>query len=220
MKKSDYVVEDLGNIFKNIPDSVLRWIIALSMAANDLVLNVKMMRHFDDLPPESHYFFRLSLSHLREIAKILSSYNKMEEIRYFLRCLDKETRKIYKKITKLLVPFEESSITKKVLVPIRSYCFHYPREKDKEYKDWPAFLKTFSKIGVRFNKNEESVMRTRYLFVDHIVSDKVNKHLSKDITDKISYVAFYVVEFVDSILAILKSKLLKECSVNLVEGKQ
>jgi len=49
---------------------VIMLIIALSMAANDLTLLSKLIRQSED-EAESRYFFRLSFSHLKEIARVI-----------------------------------------------------------------------------------------------------------------------------------------------------
>ena len=206
MEEKNYIVEDLKNIFKDVPDPILRWVIGLSMAANDLALSVKLMKNYEDLAPESHYFFRLSLSHLREVANFVKRYSKNNGIQDFLKSLDAETQQMYSEITETLIPLEQGGITKDILLPIRNSCFHYPSEDGSLFKDWPGVLKELTEIEVRFDKNDKTILGTRYIFADVVVSKKVNNCLSKETTDKISYIAFHTVQFVDRVLHFLKNK--------------
>lgn len=202
-----YDYEDLKNIFDNLSDFELRWIIALSMAANDLTLLLKLIKQYNDAA-ESDYFFRLSFSHLREIAKVINSSQKNSEIQCLLKSMDSETQTVYKKISDSLLPFEDGSLTKDILKSTRDECFHYPDilGDREEFKDLPKILKALDQKKVRFDKENNTILGRRYLFADDAVGFSVNKRLSKLIVDQISIVAVSIMQFIDHLLAFLKTK--------------
>lgn len=202
-----YQTKDLGDIFDDLDDSVVRFIVALAMGANDLNLNVSLMRQYEG-QGEGFYFLRLSFSHLREIAKCMGEAQKSRLIKCFITKLDTETKNIYSDISVSLASFDNGSVTKNILKPIRDECFHYPdvntNNNPKYFKNLIQILKTLDKKEVRLLENDESILRQRYLFIDAIIGSIVNLQLNKDIVDKISQITFSVIQFVDHVLAFLK----------------
>jgi hypothetical protein len=206
---SKYQTTDLGNIFNGLDDSIVRFIVALAMAANDLSLNVSLIRQYKE-QGEGLYFFRLSFSHLKEIAKLINEAQKSQPIQCFIPKLDTETQNIYRNISASLVLFDNGSLTKDTLKPIRDECFHYPdvnsNNNPKYFKDLIKILIALDKKEVRFLENEESNLGHRYLFADAIAGFTVNSRLNKDIVDQISRIVFSIIQFVDHVLAFLKDK--------------
>ncbi len=200
-----YKAVDLGNIFDGVPNAVLRWIAALAMAANDLSLNIKHIREYGD-HVEANYFFRLSFAHLREIAKVIGEGARNKEIKSFVEKLDKDTQVIYEDIVNSIGQFNERSLTKVVLRPIRNECFHYPDINGREayFKDLPKLLKALEKKRVRFSETDTSMLGHRYLFADAVVGFMVNSRLSKEVVDQISNVAMKIIQLVDYSLEYLK----------------
>jgi hypothetical protein len=179
------------------------------MAANDLSLNVSLIRQYGE-QGEGLYFFRLSFSHLREIAKRINEAQKIQPIQCFIQTLNTETQDIYRNISTSLAYFDDGSLTKDTLKPIRDECFHYPdmnsNNNPKDFKDLTKVLIALDKKEVRFLGNEESNLGQRYLFADAIAGYTVNSRLNKDIVDQISRIAFSIIQFVDHVLAFLKDK--------------
>ncbi len=200
-----YRAVDLGNIFDDVPDVVLRWITALAMAANDLGLDIKHIREYGD-HVEAHYFFRLSFAHLREIAKVIGKGDRNKEIRSFLEKLDGDTQVLYKDIVKSIGQFNNGGLTKDVLRPIRNECFHYPdiNGRESSFKDLPKLLKALEKKRVRFSETDKSMLGHRYLFADAVVGFTVNSRLSKEVVDQISNVVMKIIQLVDYSLDYLK----------------
>ena len=202
---SQYEVIDLGDIFKGRDDSVIRWLVALAMTANDLSLNVKLIKEYGD-QAEAHYFFRVSFAHLREIAKVVGGSKGNKKIERFLDNLDTETRVVYQDIAQSLGQFSDSSVTKGVLLPVRNECFHYPdiNGKEKSFKNLPKILAAIDKKEVRFSVADKSILGHRYLFADAAIGFSVNSRLSTELVDQISRIVIKIIQFVDYTLDYLK----------------
>jgi len=200
-----YSVINLGNIFDGLDDSVIRWLVALAMTANDLTLNVKLSRRYAD-EAEAFYFFRVSFGHLKEIATIVTQSERNGKITTFLGKLDYETQSVYQEIVKLLTPFDEKSISKNVLSPVRNECFHYPDIEGKEdsFKDLSKVLKALDKTEVRFSNKDKTALGCRYLFADAVAGHAVNSRLSPEIVDQISHIVIKIMQFIDHSLDYLK----------------
>ena len=200
-----YKTIDLGAIFKELDDSVIRWLIALAMATNDLSLNVRLTKEYGD-QAEAHYFFRVSFAHLREIAKVVGNSKGNKVIKRFLNNLDAKTQDVYQDIVQSLGQFSDGSITKGILFPVRNECFHYPdiNGNEESFKELPKILNTLDKKEVRFSETEKSPLGTRYLFADATVGVMMNKRLSKEAIDQISHIVIKLIQFVDHSLEYLK----------------
>lgn len=202
---SQYEIIDLGDIFKELDDSVIRWLVALAMTANDLSLNWKLTKEYGD-QAEAHYFFRVSFAHLREIAKVVGESKRNKKIKCFLDHLDIETQVIYQDIIQSLGQFSDSSVTKSVLLPVRNECFHYPdiNGKEESFKDLPKILTAIDKKEIRFSEADKSILGHRYLFADAVVGFSVNSRLSTELVDQISHIVIKIIQFVDRSLDYLK----------------
>jgi len=193
---------DLKNIFRDLDNHVVRWIVALAMAANDLSLNVKFMRHYNN-NAESFYFFRLSFAHLKEIAVVINDAEKNEQIRSFLKNLDSDTKGLYQNIVKTLVPYIDGSISKDVLGSTRNECFHYPdiEGMEESFKELPKIINALDRKEVRFD--DTLILNRRYIFADWVVGHMMNARLSSEKINNISYIVMDIIGFVDHVLEYL-----------------
>ena len=207
MTNDNYKIIDLELNFDHVDDAIIRWIIALSLASNDISFCHRLILKYIDCE-ESVYLLRLSFSHLREIAKIIGDSKSNEKIKCFLEKLDPETKQVYSDIVDLLGSFDNGDLAKEVLKNIRDVSFHYPRicggyEFDEKV---PQILKALDKKQVRFSRQDTSMLSVRYLFADCVVGFKTDQHLSKEIVDKVSESAFKIIQFVDHVLNYLKTR--------------
>jgi len=202
---SHFKIIDLGSIFNDLDELIVRWLVALAMATNDLSLNLKLTREYGD-QAEAHYFFRVSFAHLREIAKVVGESKGNEIIKRFLDNLDTETQGVYQDVVQSLGKFSDGSVTKSILFPVRNECFHYPdiNGKEESFKDLPKILRSLDKKEVRFSETDKSILGSRYLFVDATVGFMVNSRLSKEAVDQISHIVIKLIQFVDHSLEYLK----------------
>jgi hypothetical protein len=196
-----YSIIDLGDFFDDKPESVVRWLVALSMAANDLSFCGKLTREYGERPAECHYFFRLALSHLREIAITVGQAEQNKDVQIFISQLGAETRQVYDTMVVGLSRFDVGSLSKDVLMPIRSECFHYPDIKGEEpsFENLPEKLKGLDKKEIRVPNQGPPILKNRYLFVDLIVSSATNDRLSKEDVDLISTLTVSICQFVDHV---------------------
>jgi hypothetical protein len=109
----------IGNVLQSLSsDDALR-VIALSLAANDLTLNVEAIGRFP--ASESMYFFVTSLSILRELAKLVAKIDTGT----FQGKMSGETEGLLQEVKSSLASFEKGSLVKDTLKPIRDVTFHF-----------------------------------------------------------------------------------------------
>jgi hypothetical protein len=148
---------------------------------------------------EASYHFPASLSILREVAKIIQRIDKLP----FRTRLSQHTTDLFQDIKEHLVPFQDDSLTKGALKPIRDLTFHYDFAEGHQDKIGPllAELKSEQKLTVRATNGDDSIFRFRYTFADAFRSKLVASYLTKDVVDQISVAAVKVIAFTDSLLA-------------------
>lgn len=118
-----------GDVF-NSNDSLSKWALKITMARNDLFHAHSRLLDDDDKPTIheglSFYFFRISVSHFREILKLIDYFRDDAKVIDLISKISVEARQHYEVLLKLSATFrDESSFFSKVLVPIRNHTNHY-----------------------------------------------------------------------------------------------
>ena len=193
---------DVGKIFSNREPVFIRWVVALAMAVNDLSFLANKIRDTQD-DYEKFYFFRLALAHLREIAKVVGESWQNKIIKTYILELNSEAQGVYKKIAENLERYDDQSLVKKALKAPRNETFHYPDIKGDFWPSLSEDVKKLDEILVEFNKNDRTIMGTRYKFIDVLISQRINKSLSKDLVGQLSGITVDLISFVDYIFEYL-----------------
>ena len=202
-----YVTQEFGDFLAGLPDPVIRWFLALCMAANDIALSSKMIREYGEDSPEASFFHRMALSFLRESANSIRSYDDVSSVQNLLCRLDAQTQELYKHLVSELCLFDETSLTKSSLKPIRDVSFHYPDSAGRNFPECVAIFKALDKKEVRFSSDEkQGVLGYRYLFADNVAGYKVFSVLDSQKIDRISTVAICLCGFVDHVMDFLHTQ--------------
>lgn len=197
-QESEYVPEEIDNILKNISDASALQIIRLSTASNDLMSNHKAISHFPD--NENGYFFYNSISIVREVAKLVTEIPKSKLVNIF----SGRTQSSFEILKKHLLPFNEDSLSKSALKPIRDVNFHYNFPKissDTIVSSLLKEIKNNEKLEVGVKPKEEDLRSIRYTYADWFRNEYINSHLSSEIVSVISSIAIEIVAFLDSLQA-------------------
>ncbi len=200
MENFDEITVD-SSIFIDVDPVIIRWVVTMAMAANDLSYGAKKIKGAQDY--EMFYFFRLGFAHLREIAKVVGEAKNDTKIQAFIRKLNEEAQGTYKKIEELLGPYDKNSFVQKNLKNPRDETFHYPDIKGELWDSLPEDVKALGRISVRLDKHDKSIMGIRYRFIDILLSQRINKDLSKDIVDQSAKPVVHLFEFVDYVFEYL-----------------
>ncbi|MFH2060774.1 MAG: hypothetical protein ABIJ59_18010 [Pseudomonadota bacterium] len=194
---SDFKSQEIENIFKPLSEEESFYVLGLSLVANDLMLNHDSLCHYPE--DENIYFFASSISIIRELAKLLVAVKKSSLISLF----SDNTMQLFEALKSELEPFDEDSLTKSVLKPVRDLTFHYNFSKSEEsqvLKSSLIELKNKDGILMRFSNNQKSPIGQRYAFATSFRAAVTNSFLSSEIVSKISNVAVNSGCFVDSLL--------------------
>lgn len=194
---SDLKLQDIENIFQLLSEEDSFYVLGLSLVANDLMLNHDLLCHYPE--DENIYFFASSISIIRELALLLVAVKKSSLTSLF----SDKTRQLFEALESKLEPFDDDSLTKSVLKPVRDLTFHYNFSKFKEsqvLKSSLIELKNKDKISMRFSSNRKSPIGQRYAFATLFRTAVTNSFLSSEITSRISNVAVNAGCFVDSLL--------------------
>lgn len=185
------------NVFKRLDTDSSLCVLGLCLASNDIVLNHKLINNSE--PEEANYHFAVSLSILREVAQIIKRIDNLAFTTHF----SQETSGLLDVLKRDLKPFQDDSLTKGSLKPIRNITFHYDFTKAEQNRadSLLAEMKNERELKVRANAGDNSILRYRYTFADAFRSQLVASYLTKDITDQISVAAVNVFTFTDSLLA-------------------
>jgi len=196
---SPYENASCRNIFQQLDDESSLCILSLCLASHDLVLHHRLMN--EGQSEEGFYHFAVSLSILRETAKIIQRIDKSSLTAHFLQ----DTGDMFKDIKKTLLPFEDGAVTKGTLKPIRDLTFHYVfATTERRIELLLDEIRNESKLLVRATSEEESIFRHRYTFADVFRTKLIESYLTKDakaVVDQISVVVVQVIAFTDSLLA-------------------
>ena len=200
---SKYSSETLKNPLTDLEDDFVIQIVRLACASNDLVTNHEALSKFPS--GENSYFFYNSISIVRETAKLALELSESDSLRFF----STETRNYFTKLSDALTPFDDGSLTKSVLKPIRDVNFHYkfPDVKtDTALVALTAQLKDAPKLAVAVDPDKDHLMTMRYTFADWFRNEYIDTHLDGEIAKTISEVCVVLVAFLDSLLADLMEK--------------
>jgi len=192
---------EIEGIFDDVEPEIIRWIFALAMAANDISYGAKKIRDVEDY--EQIYLFRLGFAHLREIAKVVGHTRKNDSIQAFILNLETEAQNTYKKIEEFLSSYDNDGFVQKILKSPRDETFHYPDIKGKSWSSLVEDVRALGKISVWFDKNDKSIMGTRYRFIDVLLSQRINKGLSKETVNQSASLAAHLFSFVDYVFEYL-----------------
>lgn len=193
----------IGNVLQSLSDDDALRVIELSLAANDLALNVEAIRRFPE--SENMHFFVTSLSVLRELAKLID----IIDTDTFQGKMSGETKGLLQKVKSSLDSFEKGSLVKDTLKPIRDVTFHYNHIGEKGGA-MPLIEQALSEVKMQgtlelgFVKNDDSIRGQRYIYADKFRSKILEQLLSNEIVSTITNVSVNVFAFVDSLLADLK----------------
>jgi hypothetical protein len=193
---SEYVPREIDNILKNISDASVLQIIRLSTASNDLMSNHKAISHFPE--NENGCFFYNSISIVREVAKLVTEMSNSKIINIFTD----RTQSSFNMLKEHLLPFNEGSLSKSALKPIRDVNFHYKFPKsstDTKVSSLLKEIKGIDKLTVGVKPTKEDLASIRYTYADYFRNEYINSHLSTELVSTVSSVAVEIVAFLDSL---------------------
>ena len=203
---TNYKPEVLDNIFKALNDEQSLYLMGLSLASNDLAINLDSLGRYPN--NESIYFFSNSISIIRELALLVVAVDKSDLTQNF----SKNTEGLFELLKSDLVPIDDASLVKTVLKPIRDLTFHYNLAKSNKMSKIEFVLSQLRKennISIRFTKDENSPLGQRYTYADSFRTHVADQFLTTDVISIISSVAVNVVSFVDSLVNDLLLKIKK-----------
>lgn len=195
--ESKYKAGVTDNVFKNLSEEHSLFLMGLSLASNDLFINLDTFKHYP--ASESNYFFAICISILREVALLVVDIKKTD----FTQQFSSDTNELFEKLISELAPYNGDSLVKSALRPIRNFTFHYNLKKQEE-KDLMISMinnvKSLKDIDIGLDSNEKSALGQRYIFADTFRADFINHFLSKDIVSNISSISVDIGNFVDSLM--------------------
>ncbi len=194
---SPYESGFVNNVFQQLDTECSLCVLSLCLASHDIALHRMLMDNSED--EEASYYFPASLSILREVAKIVEPIEKLA----FTTRFSQKTKDLLQDLKRDLQPFQDNSLTKGTLKPIRDFTFHYDFTKADQNKieSLLAQIKKEQELRVRANSGENSILRYRYTFADAFRSQLVSSYLTKDVVDQIAVATVNVIAFTDSLLA-------------------
>lgn len=200
---SKYTQVEVDNVFKKLNDKQSLYLIGLSLASNDLVINNDSINRYPD--SENGYFFSNSISIIRELAALVVAIDNSDLTQKFSDC----TNDLFRQLKSDLMPFDDESLVRKVLKPIRDISFHYNFIKLGEMDEIKSVLNQLreeNNISVGLLQDEKSILGQRYTYADSFRTNTTNQFLTTEIVSKISKVAVNVGTFVDSLVTDLIAK--------------
>ena len=185
------------NVFQQLDTECSLCVLGLCLASHDIALHHSLIDKSE--AGEKNYHFAASLSILREIAKMVEPIEKLA----FATRFSQETKDLLQDLKRDLQPFQDNSLTKGTLEPIRNITFHYDFGKaDRSRIDsLLAEIRKEPELKVRASSGDNSILRYRYTFADAFRSNLVASYLTKDVVDEITIATVNVIAFTDSLLA-------------------
>lgn len=185
------------NVFQQLDTECSLCVLGLCLASHDITLHHSLIDKSE--AGEKNYHFAASLSILREIAKMVEPIEKLA----FATRFSQGTKDLLQDLKRDLRPFQDNSLTKGTLKPIRDVTFHYDFAKADQNRigSLLAEIKNERELKVRASSGDNSILRYRYTFADAFRSKLVASYLTKDLVDKITVAAVNVIAFTDSLLA-------------------
>ena len=184
------------NMFQQLDTECSLCVLGLCLASHDIVLHHSLIDKSE--AEEKNYHFAASLSILREIAKRVEPIEKLA----FATRFSQGTKDLLQDLKRDLQPFQDNSLTKGTLKPIRDFTFHYDFTKADQNKIDSLLdeIKKEKKLEFRAKSDENSILRNRYTFADAFRSKLVESYLTENLVDKITVAAVNVFAFTDSLL--------------------
>jgi hypothetical protein len=204
--ESKYKPKVIDNVFRLLDDKKSLYLMGLSLASNDLAINLDSLDRYPD--NERIYFFSNSISIIRELAHLVVEVDKSDLTQMF----SKDTKGLFELLKSDLVAFDDASLAKTALKPIRDVSFHYNLTKSNEIDKIKSVLSQIRKehnISIGLSQDESSPLGQRYAYADSFRTNITNQFLTADIVSKISTVAVNVLSFVDSLVNDLVGKVKK-----------
>jgi len=193
---SPYESVFVNNVFQKLDTKCSLCVLGLCLASHDIALHHSLIDKSD--AGEKNYHFAVSLSILREIAKMVESIEKLDFEKFF----SQETKDLFRDLKRDLQPFDNDSLSKGTLDPIRNVTFHYNFTKADKKITYPllAEIKKEKKLEFRARSDDNSILRNRYTFADAFRSKLVASYLTTGLVKNISEAAVNVIAFTDSLL--------------------
>jgi hypothetical protein len=206
--ESKYKPKVIDNVFRSLDDKQSLYLMGLSLASNDLAINLDSLDRYPD--NERIYFFSNSISIIRELAHLVVEVDKSDLTQMF----SKDTKGLFELLKSDLVAFDDASLAKTVLKPIRDFSFHYNYNLTKsnemcKIESVLSQIREEHNISIGLSQDESSPLGQRYAYADLFRTNITNQFLTADIVSKISAVAVNVVFFVDSLVNDLVGKVKK-----------
>ena len=185
------------NVFQQLDTECSLCVLGLCLASHDIALHHSLIVKSE--AGEQYYHFAASLSILREIAKMVEPIEKLA----FATRFSQGTKDLLQDLKRDLQPFQDNSLTKGTLKPIRDFTFHYDFTKVDQNKIDSLLdeIKKEKKLEFRARSDDNSILRHRYTFADAFRSKLVASYLTEDIMDQITVAAMNAIAFTDSLLA-------------------
>ncbi len=185
------------NVFQQLDTECSLCVLCLCLASHDIALHHSLIDKSE--AGEKNYHFAASLSILREIAKMAEPIEKLA----FATRFSQGTKDLLQGLKRDLQPFQDNSLTKGTLKPIRDLTFHYDFTKVNQNKIDSLLdnIKKEHELKVRATSGDNSIFRHRYTFADAFRSKLMESYLTKDLVDKITVAVVNVIAFTDSLLA-------------------
>jgi hypothetical protein len=189
---SPYESGFVKNVFRQLDTECSLCVLGLCVASHDIAWHRTLIDNSE--VEEASYHFPASLSILREVAKIVMKIEGLPFRTHF----SQKTEDLLQHLKRDLMPFQDDSLTKGTLKPIRDVTFHYDFAKADQRRIEPE-------LKVRASSGDNSIVRYRYTFADAFRSTLVASYLTKDVVDQITVAVVNVIAFTDSLLADLSS---------------
>ncbi len=185
------------NVFQQLDTECSLCVLGLCLASHDIALHHSLIDKSE--AGEQYYHFAAALSILREIAKMVEPIEKLA----FATRFSQGTKDLLQDLKRDLQPFQDNSLTKGTLRPIRNITFHYDFTKADKKRTSPllAEIKNEHELKVRAISGDNSILRYRYTFADAFRSKLIENYLTTDLVDKITVAVVNVIAFTDSLLA-------------------
>lgn len=193
----------MKNVLKQLDPKSSLCVISLCLASNDMLHITKPSNNSE--AEEENYNFAVTLSILREVAKIVIKIDNPNLIKHF----SESTKDLLGNLKKELGSFQNNSLTRDVLKPIRDVTFHYDftGADSKRIDQLLVEIKNEDKIKVRLTSEDNSIDGTRYSFADAFRDKLIDGYLTEELLKKISDAVVNVFEFTDLLLTDLNSSL-------------
>ena len=189
------------NVFQQLDTECSLCVLGLCLASHDIVLHYSLIDNSE--AGEKNHHFAASLSILREIAKMVEPIEKLA----FATRFSQGTKDLLQDLKRDLQPFQDNSLTKGTLKPIRDFTFHYDftRVDQNKIDSLIDEIKKEKKLEFRAKSDDNSILRNRYTFADAFRSKLMESYLTKDLVSKITVATMNVIAFTDSLLYDLAS---------------